>query len=156
IGLVLALADFFDLTPELEKKLDALTTKYQRLLTVFKGVVIRSDEEIDRMTKAQERFMFVMFGAFCGLPAATISALFAYRVMAAYFSGEPLDLVTPGRKAFGFIPAGGIGELILSLLLTPFVFVTIAFMILLLLALSMSTVYYCVLAPLGILFGLMD
>src|SRR4051812_21838839 len=126
IGLILAILDFFNLTPWLEKQLDLFKEKFERSLVVFKGAIIRSDAEVDLATKAQRWFAGAVLGLFCAMPAAAVSVVFAYRAIVAYRSGEPLGLIAPDRKGFGIIPPGGMGELISALVLTPFVFATVA------------------------------
>lgn len=147
IGLLLAFLDFFDLAAKLEKLLEAVRLRISALFELLGALAIKSDQTINAETKAQARVRSIAMAIICGIPALLISGLMAYRSITAFAEGKGTSLIDPGKKAFGLIPAGGVGELVTALVVIPFVFVTVFFFTAMLLVLCISAVYYLALVP---------
>jgi hypothetical protein len=140
IGLLLAVIDFFDLTPRLEVKLDRFTERFARFRKNFRFSIVKSEKEFAQEAETpQGRLSNRVFQILCGVPAALFSIYLAYQAFLIFSQGKSID-DDPSHA--------GIRQFVVVLVLIPFGVFPITFITLgLLYLLCTTTIYYLLLTP---------
>jgi hypothetical protein len=151
IGLLLAVLDFFNLTPLLERAVNRTAEWLLGLLRYFKRYTIGANEDSDQPGGV---FLWI-FAIGTAAPALFFTAFAAFRVLSDFLDGKGTGFIRPGKPGLGFIEAGSIGDLLVGMAIMPFLFVVVFMFTALAIVLCTTAFYYLVCLPMAAAIRLM-